>query len=116
VRLILYFNLILLVPSLLYLLLSQRLSYTMVAEPLNKKRKLQVNNSVTKQPSFTDVLEQLEAEGDDAGGEQLLGTARTPKLIHQTPSRRTLRGLDHLFQDSTRPRTRYVSQLVAAAV
>jgi hypothetical protein len=46
----------------------------MVAEPLNKKRKLQVNNSVTKQPSFTDVLEQLEAEGDDAGGEQLPGT------------------------------------------
>jgi hypothetical protein len=48
----------------------------MVAEPLNKKRKLQVNNSVTKQPSFTDVLEQLEAEGDDAGGEQLLDTER----------------------------------------
>jgi hypothetical protein len=45
----------------------------MVAEPLNKKRKLQVNNSVTKQPSFTDVLEQLEAEGDDAGGEQHRG-------------------------------------------
>jgi hypothetical protein len=43
----------------------------MVAEPLNKKRKLQVSGSVTKQPSFTDVLEQLEAEGDDAGGEQL---------------------------------------------
>jgi len=46
----------------------------MVAEPLNKKRKLQVNGSVSKQPSFTDVLQQLEAEGDDAGGEQLTST------------------------------------------
>jgi hypothetical protein len=57
----------------------------MVAEPLNKKRKLQVNNSVTKQPSFTDVLEQLEAEGDDAGGEQPSGTRSVLKLTDQTP-------------------------------
>jgi hypothetical protein len=57
----------------------------MVAEPLNKKRKLQVNNSVTKQPSFTDVLEQLEAEGDDAGGEQLPDIYSISKLMHQTP-------------------------------
>jgi hypothetical protein len=57
----------------------------MVAEPLNKKRKLQVNNSVTKQPSFTDVLEQLEAEGDDAGGKQRLNTTRKPKLMDRTP-------------------------------
>jgi len=54
----------------------------MVAEPLNKKRKLQVNNSVTKQPSFTDVLQQLEAEGDDAGGEQLAGSHNAPKLMN----------------------------------
>jgi hypothetical protein len=42
----------------------------MVAEPLNKKRKLQVNGngSAVKQQSFTDVLEQLEAEGDDGSG------------------------------------------------
>ena len=42
----------------------------MVADPLNKKRKLQVNGngSAAKQPSFTDVLEQLEAEGDDGAG------------------------------------------------
>jgi hypothetical protein len=36
--------------------------------PLNKKRKLQSSNSIAKQQSFTDVLEQLEAEGDDSGG------------------------------------------------
>ena len=69
-RLILYFNLSFLY-NLFNLSLSQHLSVTMVAEPLNKKRKLQVNNSVAKQPSFTDVLQQLEAEGDDAGGEHL---------------------------------------------
>jgi len=88
----------------------------MVAEPLNKKRKLQVNNSVTKQPSFTDVLEQLEAEGDDAGGEQLAGNRDSPELMDQIQSRRMLHGQDHLFQDLTRRRTRFVSHLVAAAV
>ena len=88
----------------------------MVAEPLNKRRKLQVNNSVTKQPSFTDVLEQLEAEGDDAGGEQLAGNRDPPELMDQIQSRRMLRGLDHLYQDSTRPRTPFVSQLVSAPV
>jgi len=88
----------------------------MVAEPLNKKRKLQVNNSVTKQPSFTDVLEQLEAEGDDAGGEQLLDAYGVSKLMDQIPSRRMLHGLDRLYQDLTRRRTRFVSHRVAAAV
>jgi hypothetical protein len=33
-------------------------------EPINKKRKLQANGSLDKQPSFTDVLQQLEAEED----------------------------------------------------
>jgi len=88
----------------------------MVAEPLNKKRKLQVHNSVAKQPSFTDVLEQLEAEGDDAGGEQLLDIDYVQKLMHQTPLRRMLHGLDRLYQGLTRLRIRYVSQLVAAPV
>ena len=38
----------------------------------NKKRKLEVNGSaksLAKQPSFSDVLEQLEAEEDSAGSE-----------------------------------------------
>ena len=40
-----------------------------MVEPTNKKRKLQANgNGVDKQPSFTDILQQLEAEGDDSGG------------------------------------------------
>lgn len=36
-----------------------------MVEPINKKRKLQANGSLDKQPSFADVLQQLEAEGDD---------------------------------------------------
>lgn len=84
----------------------------MVAEPLNKKRKLQVNNSVTKQPSFTDVLEQLEAEGDDAGGEALQRVLGMIALMYQTRSRRMLRGPDRLFQNSTRAEIRFVSQLI----
>lgn len=35
-----------------------------MVEPINKKRKLQANGSLDKQPSFTDVLQQLEAEDD----------------------------------------------------
>ena len=90
----------------------------MVAEPLNKKRKLQVNGNgaAAKQPSFTDVLEQLEAEGDDAGGEQLLDTYGCSKLMDQIPSRRMLHGLDRLYQDLTRRKTRFVCHRVAAAV
>lgn len=42
-----------------------------MVEPTNKKRKLQANGSLDKQPSFTDVLEQLEAEEDGSSGEQL---------------------------------------------
>jgi hypothetical protein len=80
----------------------------MVAEPLNKKRKLQVSSSVSKQPSFTDVLEQLEAEGDDAGGTQLAGSFDS-KLIEKTLSRHRLRGLDLLLLDSIAARIRFVS-------
>lgn len=113
VRLILYYNLSFLY-SLFHLSLSQLLSVNMVAEPLNKKRKLQVNNSVTKQPSFTDVLQQLEAEGDDAGGEQLAQPQEVPKLMNQTPSRRMLHGQDPPFQDLTTPKAQSVSQLTIA--
>lgn len=35
-----------------------------MVEPINKKRKLQANGSLDKQPSFTDVLQQLDAEDD----------------------------------------------------
>lgn len=41
----------------------------MVQEPSSKKRKLQAHASLVKQDSFSDVLQQLEAEEDAAGGE-----------------------------------------------
>jgi hypothetical protein len=83
----------------------------MVAEPLNKKRKLQVSSAVSKQPSFTDVLEQLEAEGDDAGGTQLYGSLER-KLIEKTPSKHRLLGLDLLLLDSIAARIRFVSSAI----
>lgn len=45
-----------------------------MSEPINKKRKLQVNgsNGLVKQESFSDILMQLEAEEDASGGEILV--------------------------------------------
>jgi hypothetical protein len=43
-----------------------------------------------------------------------VNTTRKPRLMNQIPSRRMLHGQGHLFQDSTRQRTRFVSQLTAA--
>lgn len=45
-----------------------------MSEPINKKRKLQVNgsNGIVKQESFSDILMQLEAEEDASGGEILV--------------------------------------------
>lgn len=43
-----------------------------MVEPTNKKRKLQGKGSVDKQASFSDVLQQIEAENDGSGGEWLL--------------------------------------------
>lgn len=41
-----------------------------MAEPMNKKRKLQVDgsNGLARQESFSDILMQLEAEEDAGGG------------------------------------------------
>lgn len=59
----------------LFLLLERvfpQLIYTMaIQEPIIKKRKLDtpLHKELEAQPSFTEVLEQLEAEEDAAGGE-----------------------------------------------
>ncbi len=66
-------------------------------EPSNKKRKVQIENQareITKQDSFSDVLQQLEAEEDASGGEIVLEIVDDKFTNNETTLKRHPHGPD----------------------
>lgn len=84
-----------------------------MVEPTNKKRRLEANGSLDKQASFSDILQQLEAEADGSEGQQPSLIAKrsgsSPILIVQNLSRHQQHGHGQVYPNSTSRLTRSVS-------